>query len=201
MAGARPHGHAGGMLPLGHGPRLLEQVDEPAALLLACHERIRHFTSVACRLANVSEAPVEQIAEAASSLQRYFSMALPLHERDEEDSLAPRLLESPARWEVEDALARMTEEHRIIDGVVETMMPLWTRLAAAPTGLALVARELDEGARSLANLFDAHLALEENALIPVIERSLSRPARLAILQEIRERRTPEVRAKMAALHA
>lgn len=187
------------MIPLGRGPRTLEQAREPAELLVACHGRIRHFSEVAVRLARGGHAPTDRIAEAARSLEQYFSIALPLHERDEEDSLAPRLLESRAKSEVEEALARMTEEHRVIDELVDRAMPLWRRVAAAPADVARVAGELEELAHALTDSFGPHLALEEHVIFPALEMALSPGARAAILQEIRARRTPEVRATMAAL--
>ncbi len=188
------------MLPLGRNPRPVDLAREPDELLIACHGRIRHFAEVACKLAEASEAPPEQVVEAASSLQRYFTVALPLHERDEEDSLAPRLLESPARMEVEDALARMVEQHRIIDALVERMIPVWARVAASPGDLADVADELDEGAQSLVLLFEPHLAIEEMGIFPALGRSVTEATRRVILQEMKARRTPEVRAEMSALH-
>lgn len=191
--------HALAMLPLGRSPRLLEQAEEPTELLVACHGRIRHFSEVARRLARGAGRPVDQVIEAANGVHRYFSVALPLHERDEEDSIAPRLLESAARSEVQDALARMKEEHRAIDAVLEQTLPLWQRVAAQPELLASFDDELEERAVRLASLFEPHLALEEGTLFPAIARALPKATRVVLLQEIRARRTPEVRAQMSAL--
>src|SRR5262245_25640445 len=57
--------------------------------LLECHERIRNFCALACRLAEGP--PSEQAREAAAQLVRYFTVALPLHVADEEESIRPRL--------------------------------------------------------------------------------------------------------------
>lgn len=191
--------HAVAMLPLGRGPRLLEQADEPTELLVACHGRIRHFSEVALRLARGAGHPVAEVIEAAKGVHRYFSVALPLHERDEEDSIAPRLLESAARSEVQDALARMTDEHGAIDALIEQTMPLWQRVAAQPEVLASLTDELEDRAVRLASLFEPHLALEEGTLFPALARALPRATRVILLREIRARRTPEVRAQMASL--
>jgi iron-sulfur cluster repair protein YtfE (RIC family) len=187
------------MLSIGRGPRLLDQAEEPGEMLSACHERIRQFSEIAIQLANGSDAPPQHIVDAATRLDRYFSVALPLHERDEEDSLAPRLLESPSRLEVADALARMRDEHRAIDAILATALPIWREVAASPEGLRNVAEELGEYARSLATLFEPHLAVEESTIFPAMMRSLSGATRRTILQEIRARRTPDVRSAMAAV--
>jgi hypothetical protein len=199
MARRAATGHAYAMLPLGRGPRLLEQAEEPIELLVACHGRIRHFSEVALRLARGAGHPLDQIVEAAIGVHRYFSVALPLHERDEEESIAPRLLESAARSEVQDVLARMKDEHRAIDALLEETMPLWQRVAAAPEVIASHANELEERAVRIAALFEPHLALEEGTLFPAIARALPKATRVVLLQEIRGRRTPEVRAQMVAL--
>src|SRR5947208_1968652 len=94
---------------IGRAP--LESASEPLELLLKCHERIRDFVGIALRLAGSPEAPASEIISAATSLRRYFSVALPLHEEDEEQSIAPRLIESPARYEVDEALEEMASQH------------------------------------------------------------------------------------------
>ena len=67
--------------------------------MLACHARIRHFVGVAARLRDkdVQEASLADVAESVASVRRYFSMAFPLHEADEESDLTPLLLSSPNR--------------------------------------------------------------------------------------------------------
>jgi len=60
-------------------------------LLLGCHQRIRHFTATAAKLAHAQGATADEIRMAAASVHRYYSVSLPLHEADEEDSLRSRL--------------------------------------------------------------------------------------------------------------
>jgi hypothetical protein len=60
-------------------------------LLLKCHERIRTFIGLACKLGKAQEPSVDEIRDAASRVSRYFSEALPLHVADEEESILPRL--------------------------------------------------------------------------------------------------------------
>jgi len=63
----------------------------PADLLLACHVCIRAFTALAGRLASADPAPDAEVAAAAQRVHRYHFVALPLHQEDEERSIAPRL--------------------------------------------------------------------------------------------------------------
>jgi hypothetical protein len=181
--------------------RLFEEAREPIEMLAACHEKIRHFTDMAVTLAKLPRVPEDQIAEAAAALGRYFGLALPLHERDEEDSVAPRLLDSSARAETEDALARMTAEHHAIDGILAKLNPLWLRLSESAADSEPLGAELREHSQALAAITPGHLELEESILFPAITRTLSTSTRAAILAEIKARRTPEVLQSMAAVFA
>src|SRR5512135_2411098 len=67
------------------------QSTTPSEMLLACHQRIRHFSGVAVKLAHAHGVAENEIVQAAAGLHRYFTVALPLHEADENLSLHPRL--------------------------------------------------------------------------------------------------------------
>lgn len=64
-------------------------IDDPMALLRACHEKVVRFTTLAQRLqAHVRAQGVdEQAREAAQAVLRYFMLAAPLHHADEDDDL------------------------------------------------------------------------------------------------------------------
>ncbi|MBU0915593.1 hemerythrin domain-containing protein [Aquabacterium parvum] len=65
------------------------RIDDPMALLRACHEKVVRFTTLAQRLqAHVGQQGVdEQAREAAQAVLRYFTLAAPLHHADEDDNL------------------------------------------------------------------------------------------------------------------
>ena len=65
--------------------------EDAITLLLGCHDRIRHFTEVADRLNFNPQSPAADRQQAASTVLRYYEVALPLHEADENDSVYPRL--------------------------------------------------------------------------------------------------------------
>ncbi len=181
------------MLPLRTGPTRTDEVTEPAEALRACHDRIRHFTTVALRLARSPNAPVRLVVDATSALRRYFGSALPLHERDEEDLVTPRLLEARPGRLIEHALGRMAGDHRAIDEVLTRLDGMWARVLSRPADLASLGEEMHARARDLASLFEAHLQLEEETIFPAITTLLSDTTRRQLLQGLRDRRTSEVR--------
>ena len=139
------------------------QGEDPFALLMACHQRIRAHCALLRQLA-LHPGPTEaQIEDAAQRALRYFEVALPLHAGDEDALLAPRVAADPALRAGFEALA---EEHRAIErarpGVLALLRPMTRRPAARA--------ELLEGLRSeglaFVELLLAHIEGEERDLFP-----------------------------------
>src|SRR5947209_5155592 len=105
-----------------------QQAPDVQILLLACHERIRHFLALAGQLCE-SAAPAAEVAAAAAAVHRYFTVALPLHALDEDESLAPRLLRLDLPAAVRAAIGPMTAQHGPIEAAIEAAAPLWQALA------------------------------------------------------------------------
>jgi hypothetical protein len=181
------------MIPLRTGPQGQVDPTDPADALADCHERIRHFTTVALRLARSPNASPRLIVDTVSALRRYFGSALPLHERDEEDCVTPRLLDVRPGKAIEHALGRMAGDHRAIDETVSILDALWVRIAARPTDLTELGEELHTRALTLSSLFEGHLQLEEETIFPAIRELIPEATRKVMLREIRERRTSEIR--------
>lgn len=139
--------------------------DTVAAALAACHDRIRRFAALAARVA-VEPADAAARAEAAAAVIRYFTVALPLHAADEDDSLAPRLRGHADALDA--ALATMTADHADHGAVIEPVVALCRQLAAAPTDHAAVAPALGSAAAAMTAAFAAHLALEEAVVFPAV---------------------------------
>lgn len=167
----------------------LASSDDPVDSLLACHERIRRFSALGARLADADVAPPDEIREAARGVHRYFSMALPLHAADEDESIRPRL-ESWAgvTSSVRQALSSMSDQHVTIEALLAQALPEWAALAEEDEGRAAAARAvLDEIGMKLARLFHLHLALEEEVVLPAL-RQLPAEDKAAIAAEMRARR-------------
>ena len=172
--------------------------------LLGCHMRIRHFTEMACKLAHAHGADDAQIMRAAADVHRYFTVALPLHEADENISLHPRMhralsgdAEPTGVGEIDllrklggPAADAMVEQHLSIDELVERLVPLCTILRTQPAKLEELSQELHEVTAALSEIFKAHLELEEKTVFPAMERFLSPDDLSDIRREMRERRQP-----------
>ncbi len=156
-------------------------------LLVACHDRIRNFTGMVQKLAHAEGAEAEEIRTAASSAHRYFAVALPLHEADEEESMRPRM-EAAGRAEITAALDAMTHQHQGIDDLLERTLPILTLLASNPAKLPEVHAELCSLSKALGEVFQGHLDLEEKVLFPAMNEVLSPAAQSDILREMQERR-------------
>ncbi|MGH9413356.1 MAG: hemerythrin domain-containing protein [Terriglobales bacterium] len=152
-------------------------------LLLGCHCRIRHFTTMARRLAE-PEAPSDQIPAAARAVYRYYKVALPLHEADENQSVYPRLRAAAPPGDLADANQAMVDQHVSIDRIIAELLPQWEALEQHPgtaPATAAAAQRLDEAWRD-------HLELEERLIFPALRAHLSQEDRTAIRQEMIARR-------------
>ncbi len=161
----------------------------PSELLLACHQRIRHFSEVAVKLAHAHGLPEMEIVQAADGLLRYFTVALPLHEADENLSLHPRLHRAlPADELAGPAADAMLDQHQAIDELVERLVPLWRLLKSAPEKLPEASGEMCALSSRLNELFQVHLTLEEETIFPAMEKYLSVADQADVVREMQERR-------------
>ncbi len=163
----------------------------PVALLLACHARIRDFGALARRIAGAVDAPASHVGDAARDLHRYHTLALPLHQADEDLTVRPRLEAAASAPEVRAALARMGDEHVALELVLAELCPLWATLRDDPTRLPELAPRLIAPTDALIALWDQHLAPEEALIFPALAAVLSPAENAAIAAEIRARRDAE----------
>jgi hemerythrin-like domain-containing protein len=170
---------AGG-IPIGGA----EPASDPATMLRTCHDKIRRFMRSAARLASDEPAPPDDVRETARALVRYFREALPRHAEDEDLSLRPRL----ERAGYEGPLDRLAVEHAEIDARLEPLMRRWEELAGDPARRAAHAIALAVPTSELADLFERHLAWEEEHLLPRLEDLLGRDALAEVGAEMRARR-------------
>ncbi len=155
-------------------------------LLLDCHARIRSFSDLAVRIAETRGASPAEIADAAASVRRYFLEALPLHARDEEDSVLPRLAgRDPV---VDAALVAMHRDHVGHAEVLEPVLAMCADLVAAPDRHPEVAPALAEAGRRMRAHFEAHLASEEATIFPALAREVAADEQRRMAEELRRRR-------------
>ncbi len=166
-------------------PRPAEGIVE---LLLECHARIRSFSELAVRLGEAAAPSPAEVADAAARVRRYFVEALPLHARDEEESVLPRLAGRDAA--VDLALAAMHRDHLGHGEVLDPVLAICAELAAAPERHAELAPGLARAGRLMQAHFETHLASEEATIFPAIARVVGEGERRRMVDELRGRRAP-----------
>jgi iron-sulfur cluster repair protein YtfE (RIC family) len=164
-------------------PRPSEGIVE---LLLECHARIRSFSDLAVRLGEAPAPSPAEVADAAARVRRYFAEALPLHARDEEESVLPRLRgRDPA---VDAELLAMAREHAEHEAPVAALTGACDEIARDPTRAPALLRGVGRAAAELERHFAAHLRREESVIFPALRRLLDPAADAEIVREIRARR-------------
>jgi len=158
--------------------------------LIGCHDRIRHFSAMAVRLADATNEDGNQVSEAAKAVHRYFTVALPLHEADENISIDPRIQASVPATALADASAEMVQQHKEINALLKALIPLWEEVGTDPNRLPTHASQLKTDSERLVQLFDVHLTLEDQTVFPLMVKHLSAEDMDAIRTEMRERRRP-----------
>ena len=172
-------------------PLRIQPAEPPAedafGLLLACHVRIRDFCALALKLAAMEAVPPHERAEAASRLERYFTLGLSRHVEDEDLSLAPRVLAAGPPPDVLVALLEMTRQHAEMDRILAILLPGWRAVATDPNRCPV---ELANDSERLAAHMEAHLRLEEEVIFPAARTLLPPKEAKAVLAELRARRAP-----------
>ena len=162
------------------------QVDELVDLLAACHRRIRHHVVLARRLVvRGADSPIDDVCATAAQIRRYFTVALPLHVADEDETIAPRLaaLGNP----VAAALNTMAVDHVNHQHLIDRLVELCGEIEQSPAQLKRINGQLSRLVEVLATELAAHLELEERVVFPAL-RALGEAQRADILAAMRQRR-------------
>ncbi|HZL95110.1 MAG TPA: hemerythrin domain-containing protein [Vicinamibacterales bacterium] len=166
--------------------------DEPLGLLSDCHRRIEHFIHVLVvvdhEAAGGPLTPGHRRALEASL--RYFAVAAPKHTADEEESLFPRLRDSPdpAAAAAMMLVDRLEHEHDQADGHHAAVAVLVQRWLAEDRLSPSEARELRERLAQLQVLYQRHIMLEDEQLFPAAARMLGNAQLRQIGREMADRR-------------
>lgn len=166
---------------IGRAPRNADLVE----LLVECHARIRFFTGLAIAVGERGDASWEDIIDGCERVERYFTLALPRHIRDEEDSILPRLRGRSA--ELDTALLAMAAEHASHTSGLEELCKRCVTVRTNPADPGARAA-LAQVARHLSAEFEPHLKNEEELIFPAIRKLLSTEEQSDIVVELRARR-------------
>lgn len=143
---------------------LAPEIDDPLALLTACHEKVRRFSTLTERLVeHVGRRGADAEAqEAATSVLRYFDLAAPLHHEDEDIDLFPALL-ALGQSEVAMHITRLQAEHEELGALWQATRP-W--LLAVQAGEAMADVAVPEAVQALVERYPAHADAEEAFVYP-----------------------------------
>jgi len=150
-----------------------------------CHDRIRSFVQLAVTLSERVNDPSEEIAAASSRIERYFSVAFPLHVADEEASILPRLRGRSAK--IDAALCAMRDQHDLHTKMVERLCGVARAVGATPND-PRTHRALGVIARPLRSILQDHMAAEEAILFPAVRLYFSSDDSRLARREIEGRR-------------
>jgi hemerythrin-like domain-containing protein len=163
--------------------------ESPVEMLLGCHSRIRHFIQLSRTLADAEGMPLLEIGDAALAVYRYFSLALPLHEADEDETLFPRLRDAlPEGGLLYEAAVTMVEQHKAIDELADELLILCSALGQQPERLPSLASRLGHVSWALGEIFTVHLQLEETVIFPAIQELMTQEQLEEISREMHHRR-------------
>lgn len=159
--------------------------DDVIAVLLDCHEGIRQHVALARTLARPELLGGESFSRTARRVRRYFERIVPLHTRDEEESLVPRLRGvDPA---LDRELNARVREHRASPRAIAALIAACEEVVRVPGRLDRVAPYLARAAEELEGAFADHLAHEERVLFPAARLHLDASACADAMVEIHRR--------------
>jgi hemerythrin-like domain-containing protein len=180
-------------MPIVIGGKPESHFTDPIGLLTDCHRRIERFLSVLARLGKDAHSGAlgqEQRAALETAL-RYFREAAPKHTADEEESLFPRLRAAAGSPGLQAALGRVEalendhERADLLHAEVDRLGSAWLREGSLPDADA---SRLSSLLAELAELYRAHIAVEESEVFPLAGAALAPVDRDEIGREMAARR-------------
>ncbi|MGE0313022.1 MAG: hemerythrin domain-containing protein [Lautropia sp.] len=162
--------------------------EAPLEMLSACHARVErqcrtlrrlvpHLARVGCD---------DEALLAAGAVVRYFDVAAVHHHEDEEHDLFPALIESMAASDahcLHDLTRALAAEHRALEARWHDLRAALLALGREP-GATLDAAQVE----AFATAYEAHIAREEQELLPMAARLLDDAAIARVGRAMRERR-------------
>ena len=163
--------------------------DDPLGMLADCHRRIERFLGILCLVAQKAQgcALSGDERDAVEAALGYFREAGPRHNRDEEDSVFPRLRGRGAD-EVLDRVRHLEAEHGEAGALHDEMALLYRRWAAEGGLSAADALRLKTIAACLLKVYGEHIRIEEEVVFPCAARLMVPPELAAIGAEFKARR-------------
>ncbi len=177
-------------MPVQIGAKLDRDFDDPLGMLCDCHRRIERFLRVLCEVAWRADgrALSDEEREAVRGALHYFREGGERHNRDEEDSLFPRLRKAGAKDDVR-AIEALEHEHTDAGALHAEVERLYTRwMSEGKLGDEERHALLDATGR-LEPLYATHIAMEETVVFPHAAKVLDAAAVAEMGKEFRARRS------------
>ncbi|MCC6585599.1 MAG: hemerythrin domain-containing protein [Bryobacterales bacterium] len=157
-----------------------DTLSHPLEHLTACHRRIEQRLELLVKAGEVFEMNPTAAREAIQSACAFMERSGVQHTEDEEQSLFPRLAPHLEAGEAE-FVGALEAEHKVADAA-------YARLQQAIAGLPESLAEYCEAAKSLREIYQRHIAVEDDKLMALGGRVLSPGELYAISREMRARR-------------
>ena len=160
--------------------------DDPIGMLKDCHRRIEHFLGILCVVAERAQGRTltQEEMRALDAANDYFRSGGQRHTADEEESLFPRLAAAGGF----DELDRLEDDHVETGQLHAEVEALYqSSMANGSLGEVETGRLLRSTTR-LRELYEAHIAIEDNRVFPKAAQMLDKGAIETIGREFRARR-------------
>jgi len=184
-------------MPIQIGAKPESGFNDPLGLLSDCHRRIERFLAQIVRIVEAhraaAESPSALTADSSAALEaalQYFRTSGPLHTRDEEESLFPRLRlsESAAAHDALKTVDALEVDHDVAESAHTTLDQIATRWLTENTLPPDDATRLHDLTLTLQTLYARHIAAEDTNVFPLAAQALSPTDLHKIGQEMAARR-------------
>lgn len=162
--------------------------EAPLEMLAACHIRVQSQCATLTRLvAHLAQhGSDDQARTAATNIMRYFETAALQHHADEEEDLFPALIESMAGSDavcIRELTEGLSADHRQLEAIWAGLKQTLEQVAGGQPALLS-----SDKVMAFVDLYERHIALEEDELLPMAARLLSDNDITRIGRAMRERR-------------
>ena len=152
--------------------------------LQEAHAQLRQLLQL-CQGVARGNATSSSAAVAAAAFER-LDRALPLHDADEDASIAPRL--KGRLRALDEALGRQRLQHEVLQAPVARLRLVMRVIARDVTRLHALRFEVEAATSALSGLLDEHFAFEESVVFPALKRLLFADELEALALEMDARR-------------
>jgi len=164
---------------------------DPTGLLSDCHRRVEMFLGSLKAVSDMAGSELtDDSRRALETSLRYFREAAPKHTADEEESLFPRLrqIDDTQLRAALDTLHELEVDHRWAEPLHAQADELGTRYlreGRLPKSEAATFRTV---VRQLCDMYQRHIAIEDEQVFPIAKRLLSTEVSSEIAKEMEARR-------------